>query len=673
MPIDIARIFQRAVLEDQRQCFDKAESGYLKTLKIQPRHIDARYNLALIYLRTGRWLQALSHLDQALTEDRHSADIFYSRGRALSKLGRSAEALSSLRQASQLSPADPRILVEIGNELTVQQRPSEALAAYQQAYRTVPAYADAAGATAQALIGLRRYDAAVNLLEECLPRFTDDYRILSLYGQALYCRGDAPRALDVLDRAMRLQPQHQPNRMFALYAARDCLQWQREQTLIDAYREALRQARREADKPVMALGLLYFAFGVDEFFQLAKARASRVKESVRVHASSPATLNCDQGKIHLGYLSPDYRQHPTLQLLIDVLAQHDRSRFCVTAYNIGPLDGSEWQHRAMRAVDRFVDLHEMDSKSAADRIRADKVDILVDLSVYTQFSRPEIPALRPAPLCMQWLGYPGTSGSDVYHYIIADEVVLPARHAAHFSEHILWMPDCYQPNRAWSALPTKPARSELGLPEDAFVFCNFNTPRKMDRTSFLAWCQILGAVDDAVLWLLDGAEHYRTALRHHARENSIDGDRLVFAPRLDLEAHLARQQCADLFIDHLVYGAHTTASEALRAGLPLLTVAGDTFASRVSASVLTAAGLPELICGNVDDYVTTAITLARDEARLRQLRGRLTIDLPRSPLFDPVRFCRSLECGYQHAVAKARRGVKKGHIRIRDLIDQVAA
>ena len=668
MAVDIDTVFRRAVAAHQRGALQKAETGYLTALKMAPRHADARYNLALILLQTSQWQQALAHLETALKQSPHAADIWFSRGRALSKLGRSAEALASLRKAQDLRPTDPKTLVEIGNELTSQQKLPEAIDVYWLAHNLAPDYVEAAGALAQALIGSRQYEAAAKMLESHLERFADDYRVLSLYGQALYCLGDARGALATLERALKLQPAHQPNRMFALYAAREALQWDREDELVQDYRQAIRGAKPGAEKPTMSHGLLFFPFDNDELFQMAKARADRLKESVRPYQRPATRPNRGGGKLRLGYLSPDYRQHPTIQLIVDLLAAHDRERFDIYAYSIGPLDDSIWRQRAMQAADNFIDLSGLDNPAAAARIAADEIDILIDLSVYTQFSRPEIAALRPAPISVQWVGYPSTSGGDIYDYLIVDEVTVPEEHAHHFSEHLIWVPHCYQPNRHFTALPDAPPRDSVGLPPDAFVFCNFNSPQKTDRDSFLSWCRILKEVDSAVLWLMAGRELYESTLRRYAEENGVARDRLIFAPRLELEQHLARQRCGDLFLDHFVCGAHTTASDALRVGLPLLTLKGTTFASRVAASLLNTAAMPELICDTKEAYEALAIDLARQPERLLALRSRLAASLSGTPLFNVHQFRTDLETGLAHIAAEARRGARKKNIRVSELV-----
>ncbi|HXP95166.1 MAG TPA: glycosyltransferase, partial [Telmatospirillum sp.] len=326
---------------------------------------------------------------------------------------------------------------------------------------------------------------------------------------------------------------------------------------------------------------------------------------------------------------------------------HDRARFQVTGYSIGPDDNSPLRRKLETAFERFVDLRPYSHADAAAIIRADAVDILIDLTGYTQYARPQIPAFRPAPLQVNFLGFPGTMGTDVIDYIIADPVVLPMDQACFFSEQIVHLSGCYQPNDSRRMIAEHtPSRTDCGLTEIGFVFCCFNNSVKITPEVFAVWMRVLRAVPGSLLWLLASNPIVRDNLRREARNAAVEPDRLVFAPRRPLPEHLARHRHADLFLDTLPYNAHTTASDALWAGLPVLTCTGPTFAGRVSASLLMSAGLPELITQSLADYENLALRLATNPALLNALRQRLADNRRTTPLFNGATFARHLETAF---------------------------
>ena len=353
------------------------------------------------------------------------------------------------------------------------------------------------------------------------------------------------------------------------------------------------------------------------------------------------------GKLRIGYLSSDFHEHATAYLMAELFELHDRSRFEVMAYSYGKDDGSPMRARLTRAFDRFTDVGPLSHAAAAAAIHADGTDILVDLKGYTQHARTGIVALRPAPVQVSYLGYPGTMGAEFIDYLIADRFVVPAEHAAEYSEQLVLLPGSYQVNDRMRSIAATPPRRELGLPENGFVFCCFNQTYKIVPEMFTLWMRLLQAVPGSILWLLESNPWVGQNLSREARNRGIDPSRLVFAPKLPLDRHLGRMRAADLFLDTLPCNAHTTASDALWAGLPVLTSAGDTFASRVAGSLLSAVGMPELISGSMREYEDLALGLAREPARLVALRGKLARNRDSSPLFDAPAYVRNLESAYE--------------------------
>jgi protein O-GlcNAc transferase len=357
-------------------------------------------------------------------------------------------------------------------------------------------------------------------------------------------------------------------------------------------------------------------------------------------------------RIRIGYLSSDFFSHATARLMARVFELHDRSRFHITAYSYGADDTSLMRKRLEQAFDHFVDIQDATHEDAAKKIFADGIDILVDLKGYTQHSRTGILALRPAPIQVNYLGYPGTMGTDLVDYILADGFVIPPEQRKYFAEKVICLPDCYQPSDNTRPHPPAPLRSECGLPEQGFVFCCFNQTYKITPEVFAVWCRLLQAVPGSCLWLWANHPHAEANLRAAAARNGVSPDRLIMAPSIwDAEKHLARLQCADLFLDTLPYNAHTTCSDALWMGLPVVTCAGETFPSRVAGSLLTALGVPELIAESLDDYYRLALELATDREKLAGVRDKIIAGRGTAALFDSARFTANLEQAYVQMLA----------------------
>ena len=354
------------------------------------------------------------------------------------------------------------------------------------------------------------------------------------------------------------------------------------------------------------------------------------------------------GKIKLGYLSRDFQDHPLVHLMGRVFPLHDRARFSVAAYSLGPDDGSRYREQIERDSDRFVDMAAMDNLEAAERIHADGIDILVDLMGHTRRNRLEICGLRPAPLQVTYLGFPGTSGAPFLDYAIGDKIVAPPEHGNYYQEKLIILPQCYQMNDNNSQISDKLiTRADFGLPEDAFVFCSFNNPSKIDPVMFGVWMDLLRDLPNSVLWLFRNNELARRNLEREAAARDIAADRLVFADTIAKEEHVARMRLADLALDTRIYNGHTTTSDALWAGLPVVTLEGRHFASRVSSSILHAMYMPDLITHDLAAYKTLAASLAGDRSALQAVRQRIEQNRASAPLFDTPAFVGQLEAAYE--------------------------
>src|ERR1700720_3466238 len=352
-------------------------------------------------------------------------------------------------------------------------------------------------------------------------------------------------------------------------------------------------------------------------------------------------------RIRLGYLSGDFHQHAPARLMAELFERHDRTRFEVLAYSYGPDDNSAMRARLASAFDRFVDIGALSHHDAARTIHADRVDILIDLKGYTHHARPAISAYRPAPVQVSYLGYPATMGAGFIDYIIVDSFVVPYSQQPFFSERLVHLPRSYQVNdRRREVADARTSRRDVGLPAEGLVLCSFNNSYKISPVFFDIWMRLLRAVPGSVLWLLEANPQVAGNLRSEAEKRGVDSGRLIFAPVVPPAEHLGRHRHADLFLDTLPCNAHTTASDALWAGLPVLTCSGDTFAGRVAGSLLTAIGMPELITESLEEYEQIALALAGDPKRLIALRQKLEKNRDAGSLFDLPKCTANLEAAY---------------------------
>ena len=387
----------------------------------------------------------------------------------------------------------------------------------------------------------------------------------------------------------------------------------------------------------------------DPLFQLASAwHYNKVEVGTPVGAmTSWPQAESNTGPLRIGYLSSDLREHAVGYLMTEVLGLHDRSNVEVFAYYCGPAANDTLHAHFRSTADHFIPINEMDDAGAARRISQDGIQILVDLNGYTREARLKLVALRPAPVIVNWLGFPGSMADPYHHYILADDWIIPESHEMYYSEKVLRLP-CYQPSSRDRVVGVAPTRAEAGLPEDAVVYCCFNGAHKITRSTLDRWLSVLARVPSSVLWLLDSCETTNARLRSYAASRGIAPERLVFAPKRANAAHLARYPLADLFLDTTPYGAHTTASDALWMGVPVLTLSGRSFASRVCGSLVRAAGIPEMVCVSATEFVERAIALGSDQAQLVALRERLSKGRSSCTLFNLSGLVGALEQHFRH-------------------------
>jgi protein O-GlcNAc transferase len=629
-----------AVLRVTRQLETARETAEL-AIRLEPGFAPAHNNLGGILEDIGETEAALAAYSEACRLDPFFIEAHTSAAEILRKLGRREEGLKLCAAVSARRPDAAGPHFAAGNILRELLRLDEACAEFQQAISLDPNFAEAYCNLGNLLQQRNDFAGAVPNYEKALAIRPDFAEIHCNLGMAYESLRRIDEALNSYDRAIALDPSLVGVRLQRLHVRRAICDW----TGDEAEETAVLAAAAASKGFVPPFGPLAMNSGHALQLNLARrwARAFRSRPSFDHRRPTPNRNR----KLRIGYLSGDFFRHATAILMAGLFEQHDRARFEIIAYSHGGDDGSELRHRLLKAFDRFVDITALDDRAAAARIYADEVDILVDLKGYTQFSRGEIVAHRPAPIQVNFIGYPGTMGADFIDYVIADPIALPMDEQPYYDEKIVQLPDTYQPNDRLRPIDERtPARAESGLPDEGFVFCSFNNSYKITPKFFDVWMRLLAAVPGSVLWLIDGNARVQANLRKEAGARGINGDRLIFAPRCSLGTHLARHRLGDLFLDTLPYNAHTTTSDALWAGLPVLTMQGDTFAGRVASSLLHAIGLPELATHSLEEYEALALKLARTPQLLADLRRRLYANRLTAPAFDTVRHARHLEAAY---------------------------
>lgn len=629
-----------------------AERYWRQGLAADAGRADIAGNLALLLQRLGRFAEAEAPSRQVAAAQPKVAGAQYQLAQLLMRLGRHEEAEALCRRVVGLDKKHVEACNSLGVLLMLRGQAEAAEAALRQALAVRPDYVESLNNLSVLLINRGRHGDAEPLCRraaELAPRQVD---VQANLANVLQKNGAYAEAELAYQRTLELAPEHGDALGHWYELRRELCQWQGLEAV-----EARLLALIDSGKP---LGVPPFQMlvldGISPLQLRAVARQFAERQCVDVLARSPLTpkLAGPRARLRLAYLSADFHAHATVHLLSGVLEQHDRERFEVLLYSYGPDRESPQRQRLQAVASRFVDVRLESDEAVARRLLADEVDILIDLKGYTRDSRPGINAWRPAPVIVSWLGYPGTLGHErLADYLIGDAVVSPLAQAGQFSETLALLPHCYQPNDNRRVIGPRPSRAEAGLPEQGFVFGNFNQAYKHAPRFFRLYCRLLRDVPSSVLWLLQpGRAEAAEQLRQQAMAEGVEPQRLVFAPALPQAEHLGRLQLADLALDDFPCVSHTTASDALWAGVPLLTRPGDSFVSRVAASILTTMGLPELVVADDEAFVAQALELARQPARLAGLRERLRQARAASPLFDTAGFTRRLERLYERIWAQ---------------------
>lgn len=632
-------LFNLALALQAATRYEEAGAALQRLLTLVPEHVQARVQLGQLYMRADQLEPAAEQFSRALLVDGGSFDAQHLLGTVRKDQGLHEQAIEAFERALALRPDAMGVYNNLGNTYRAMGRPEDAERCYRKAV-------------------------------ELDPQAPEAYNNLgTLYKDA----GHLSQAREWFEKTLAVAPDF----AFALgnlaKVYQETCAWDRYQPVLERLiaetDRLLAEGRRVPMPPFFSLSL-----PVSAAYQQRVARNYAQTVVLRGLAGKQLSPNpqLDRGgRLRIGYVSSDFHNHATAQLMLSLFGLHDRSAFEVYAYSLGKDDGSEYRKRIANDCDRFVDVRDWHYADIAQRIADDRIHILVDLKGYTMDIKPEIFALRPAPVQVSYLGFPGTMGAGFMDYIVTDQIVTPPDQQPYYDEAFAYLPGSYQVNDHQQVIAERtPSRGECGLPEYGFVFCCFNNNYKIEPEVFGVWMRILQQVPGSVLWLLRASPEARTNLRAVAKRLGVDPQRLVFAERQPKAEHLARHRLADLFLDTFYYNAHTTASDALWAGLPVLTCPGETFASRVGASLVSAVGLPELVAASRDDYERKAVALAQDANVLAALRARIPERAADRPLFDTLRFARNLETAYREMWRRHASGEPLSIIRVGETAPQ---
>lgn len=565
--------------------------------------LDALINRARVFRARGRLDEAQADIDRAVGLDPNSGYALFVRGQIHCDLGRLREALADFQHVVTLTPNDPTALTNLGNTLCALGQLDEALVAYNRAIAVDANFAKAYAGRGEVWRRLIRDELA----------FAD------------------------FERAAELEPALAPEASMRLHLANMLCDWRDRAVWIDSVVQRIQKGEQVSP---------WITFSILDDPDLHLLAARRMAEAPAEQAV--VRRNSAHDRLKIAYLSPDFREHVLASQIVELIEHHDKARFEVFGISLVDWPPSVTLNRLSKAFEHFVEAGSRDDRGIAELLASLEIDIVIDLAGYTDRHRAKIFTYRPAPLAVSYLGYPGSTGSENIDYVLADTVAISQEDEKHFSERVVRLPECFFPSDTGIPLIATGSRAEFGLPETGFVFCAFNNAYKISPPMFDVWMRLLQAVDGGVLWLKVGNDAARANLQREARARGVDPERLIFAPLEHFRLrHFARLRFADLYLDCVPYNAHSTATDMLLAGVPLLTCLGRSFAARVAGSMLTSLEMPELIARDLAEYESIALDLARSPERLAGVREKLARNRKTSPLFDMTRLARQIEAAYE--------------------------
>lgn len=638
---DVHALHGLGVLKAQSGHYEEAVELFSKAVRINPHDPSAHLNLGNALRALHRIEAALSSYAQALTLKPDYALALNNRGVCLLELHRAEESLPSFERALAIDSNYAEALNNRGNALFELRRYADALKSYDKAISLNAEYAEAFNNRGNLLMELEEPEKALASYSRAIAIWPDYADAFNNLGEALVWQRNYEQAASAFQKALQYEPDHEDARGNLLHTRMHCCDW----ATYSAEVERIVLGVRAGQRLISPFAFQAISHSPADLFTCSRTHAN--------HNYPPVGPSLWKGqsyghkRIRIGYVSGEFGEHATSYLITGLFELHDRERFECYGFDNGADDSSPMRRRIEKAFDAFFVIAKTSDRDVAQLIRSNEIDILVNLNGYFGSERTGVFAMQPSPVQVNYLGFPATMGAEYIDYILADRHLIHEDERKHYSEQVVFLPDSYQVNDAKRRISSHtPSRFEAGLPESDFVFCCFNNTYKFTPDIFDIWMRLLNEVDRSVLWLFESNRAAVENLRREAARRNIDVNRLVFASPAKLEDHLARQRLADLFLDTLPYNAHTTASDALWAGLPVLTCVGSTFPGRVGASLLSAVGLPELITHTAEEYMSLAVNLARDESLLASIKLKLAENRATHALFDTDKFRKGIESAY---------------------------
>ena len=631
-------LIERALDFHKNGQINKALNLYLEIIKTEENNPQLLFLLGTACVQLEKTEQGINYLERSLSIKPDNASAHSNLGNALKNLNRYEEALTSFDKAINLNPNFADAYSNRGVILQEMRRYDEALQSYDKAIRINPNHFFSHGNRGITLKDLNRYDEALNSYDRAIeinPNFIEAY---NNKGNALKDLKRYEEALYNYRKVFDLKPEYEYNLGRVLHFSMIICDWSN-------YNKLNEKINTDLEKKIKVMEPFSF-LGISDNPEHAKNVAeifvkNKVTKNLKVE---PITKKYNHKKPRIGYFSGDFHDHPVLQLMMDVFKNHDKTKFDIFGFSYGAKKNDKWRIEVIKYFNQFKDIHKVSDKEVLDITRNLELDIAIDLSGLTGNPRSGLFSSRVAPIQINYLGYPGTIGADYMDYIIADEIIIPKENFKHYFEKVLYLPDCYQPNMECRDISKKEfKRSDFGLPERAFIYCSFNNNYKITPDIFEIWMKILNNVHNSVLWILKSNEKATLNLKKEAEIKGINPDRIVLADHLSNDEHLKRIELADLFLDTFPYNAHTTASDAARMGTPIITLKGNSFQSRVGASILNCIAMNDLVTNNKKDYQNLAIELGTNPEKFDKLKKSFKNSVKTSSLFDSNKFTKNLE------------------------------
>ena len=630
------------ILKEQGK-LDEAIEAYRKAISIKPDYVEVFGNMGNALRKQGKLEEAVETYKKALAIRPNYAEAYYNMGNTLADQGKSEEAIKAYIKALSIKPNYVEAYHNMGVTLKDQGKLEEAIEACKKALLLKPDYAEAYNNLGVTLASQGKLEEATKAYKKSLtfkPDYAEAYNNMAI---ALRDQGKLEEAIEAYDNALKIKPNYETAKTAKLHQQAHICDW-------DSIEKdtAVIPKLGTCEKYVSPFDLLPLEDSPKRHQTRSKiyAKAKYPQNPL----PPPVKQSKKTNRIRIGYFSTDFKEHPVAYLIAKVLEKHNRDQFEVFGYSLHGSKQSKMRQRLIKSFDCFVNVQGVSDKNVALQARQDGIDIAIDLTGYTQNTRAGIFAYRAAPVQINYLGYPGTLSADFMDYIVTDKCLVPREKQKYYNEKKIYLPNTYMPTDDSREFSTRSlTRRDMGLPENAFVFCCFNNNYKITRLEFSIWMRLLNKVENSVLWLRQSNQQSHLNLKNEAQKQNVEPSRIVFADRVPMDEHLARHRLADLFVDTFNFNAHTTATEALWAGLPVVTKMGQGFAARVAGSLLNAVGLPELITQTNQDYEALILELATNPKMLTKIKQKLATNRQTHPLFDTDQYTKHLEDAYQQA------------------------